>query len=651
MRILLLISFIVTTNAMAATIVVTNTNNAGAGSLRQAIISASAGDTVKMDPMLIATGSQTINLLTEISINKNLYIKGIFTSYDTLYISGMDSCRIFNMTSGTVTLYGCTLVHGKSSGGGAITQTGGTLVVDHCNLMYNHSTGYGGAISKNGGTAITIKYSHLFSNTSESYGGAIYFPPGGGHTVSYSTFKNNHSDDYGGAMYGFVANTDFDHCTFVGNDATTQGGAIYDWGSAVILNITNCTVVGNTSASVGGIEHWGSSIVFTITSSIVAGNTGANLDIWGAGAVLNSGGYNYIGDASYAGAVGTDNLSASLPALNLTALQDNGSYTFTRMPMLGSPAINDGNPADPSAAQNAPISGVRDAGAAEYYACPDKLSSFFVLECTAYTVPSGNGTYSTSGLTVVNDTIPTSCGADSVMTIYIYIGDISAPVPDNSVLADVTGECSYTPTAPTATDACLGAITGTTTTTFPITTIGTTVVTWTYNDGLGNITTQNQNVIITPLNNTVSLAGVTLTSNSVGTTYQWLNCNTGNSPIAGATNQSFTPSGDGSYAVQISNGSCIDTSACTTVTGTGLMENANENFTIYPNPTNGIITLENAIEGSLVTIYSVEGKIILSETNVNGTKQEFDLTGIERGVYFVKVNKGSAEKTIRLIVQ
>ncbi|HYG50955.1 MAG TPA: choice-of-anchor Q domain-containing protein, partial [Flavobacteriales bacterium] len=564
MKRLLFLTLFIPANLMAATVMVTNTNDAGAGSLRQAVLSASPGDTVKMDPLLIAAGSQTINLLSEINVNKALYIQGIFTSYDTLYISGQNACRIFTVSaSGTVTLYGCTLVKGYSSGGGAINHTAGTLVIDHCNLMYNHSTGYGGAISKSGGT-IQVMHSHLFYNTSVSYGGAVYLPPGSGHTFSYCTFYNNHSDDYGGAMYGFVANTDFDHCTFVGNDATTQGGAIYDWGSAVVLNLTNCTVVGNTSASVGGIECWGSSIVFTITSSIVTGNTApANLDIWGAGAMLNSGGYNYIGDASYAGAVGTDNLSVTLASLNLTALQDNGSYTYTRMPQAGSPAINDGNPADVTDAQNATITdGMRDAGAAEYYACPDKRSSFFAHACSTYTVPSGNATYNTPGLTIAMDTIPTSCGADSVMTIYIYIGDILAPVPDMATLPDINAECTATPTAPTATDACVGAITGTTTTTFPITTPGLTVITWTYDDGLGNTSTQTQNVNITPIDVSVTQTGITLTANSTGSTYQWLDCNNGFAPVPTATNQSFTPAIDGSYACAITNGTCSDTTAC-----------------------------------------------------------------------------------------
>jgi hypothetical protein len=68
------------------------------------------------------------------------------------------------------------------------------------------------------------------------------------------------------------------------------------------------------------------------------------------------------------------------------------------------------------------------------------------------------------------------------------IDDITAPVPTLATLANVTAECSVASlTAPTATDNCAGVVTVTNNATLPITTQGTTVVTWTYDDGNGNI--------------------------------------------------------------------------------------------------------------------------------------------------------------------
>jgi hypothetical protein len=61
----------------------------------------------------------------------------------------------------------------------------------------------------------------------------------------------------------------------------------------------------------------------------------------------------------------------------------------------------------------------------------------------------------------------------------------------------VSSECSVTSlVAPTATDNCAGVVTVTNDAVFPITVQGTTVVTWTYDDGNGNTSTQTQNVII-----------------------------------------------------------------------------------------------------------------------------------------------------------
>jgi gliding motility-associated-like protein len=99
------------------------------------------------------------------------------------------------------------------------------------------------------------------------------------------------------------------------------------------------------------------------------------------------------------------------------------------------------------------------------------------------------------GLTVVTWKFQDSSGNFSIAPQNVFIKDVTAPVMP--VLADVTGQCSVTPVAPTTTDNCAGVITGTTTTVFPITKAGKTVVTWTFDDGNGNSVTADQNVIIT----------------------------------------------------------------------------------------------------------------------------------------------------------
>ncbi|MBG6062234.1 putative repeat protein (TIGR01451 family), partial [Flavobacterium sp. CG_9.1] len=92
-------------------------------------------------------------------------------------------------------------------------------------------------------------------------------------------------------------------------------------------------------------------------------------------------------------------------------------------------------------------------------------------------------------------TISDKCNNQTTLIQKIIIDDTVAPV--KPVLADVTGECAATVTAPTTTDVCSGnAIVGTTSDPLSYTTQGTYTITWTFNDGNGNTTTATQKVIV-----------------------------------------------------------------------------------------------------------------------------------------------------------
>src|SRR5207247_5287249 len=80
------------------------------------------------------------------------------------------------------------------------------------------------------------------------------------------------------------------------------------------------------------------------------------------------------------------------------------------------------------------------------------------------------------------------------VTRTVVVEDTLPPVPNVASLLDVTGQCSASVTAPTATDACDGAITATTTNATSYSSQGDFVVYWTYTDGHGNSVTQPQNV-------------------------------------------------------------------------------------------------------------------------------------------------------------
>jgi len=139
-------------------------------------------------------------------------------------------------------------------------------------------------------------------------------------------------------------------------------------------------------------------------------------------------------------------------------------------------------------------------------------------------------------------------------------------------------------------------------------------------------------------NNGVLIADV---NNSL---YQWLDCNDNNSIIIGATNQSFTPEVNGSYAVQITETGCMDTSACQVINTVGIIQHNDKSFLkIYPNPNNGIfqIDFDKKFPSLDVSIVDVSGEVIYHSIQKNCNSLKIN-SAIENGVYFVSIKTNEA---------
>ena len=252
----------------------------------------------------------------------------------------------------------------------------------------------------------------------------------------------------------------------------------------------------------------------------------------------------------------------------------------------------------------------------------------------------------TQGTTVVTWTYDDGNGNTSTQTQNVVIDDTTAPVPDVASLPDVMSECEVTSlTPPTATDNCAGTITATTNVSLPIDTQGLTLVTWTYDDGNGNTNTQTQAVYYFPINNSVSQSGNVLTATASASgnnyTYQWGDCSNGGFvPINGETGPSFTPTQDGYYAVEISNGTCSVVSDCIHVTGVGIAELSEKSIKVYPNPNTGhfYITINKNEEPVIIRIYDLTGKL-LKERILNKEKNLIEMQDYAKGVYLLQINR------------
>lgn len=298
----------------ATSIPVTNCNDSGAGSLRDAVSAANDGDTIDMTALACSTITLTSGAIAIGQNNLTLAGPGLFA----LELNGADTYRnLFSVGTGTLRVQDMSITHGKkylndgdlgNAGGGCIFHTG-TVVLDHawakyCDAGTNSTTGnaHGGAIY--GKTGVTVVNSLVTSNslhangTKGAYGGAIYTQ--GDLTVAYSTISGNSAVSMaswaqgGAAQVGCLlggtcvdgGSTFMKYSTVSNNTSTGIGsssyGALYLTGNA---NIFFSTVSGNHAARAAGITLKGGSNVTTdwaISSSTISGNA-ATSPAWPGG--------------------------------------------------------------------------------------------------------------------------------------------------------------------------------------------------------------------------------------------------------------------------------------------------------------------------------------------------------------------------------
>ena len=154
--------------------------------------------------------------------------------------------------------------------------------------------------------------------------------------------------------------------------------------------------------------------------------------------------------------------------------------------------IDDNTPPDPDAATLSTVSGECSATVTSTPTATDNCSG------TITGTTTDPLTYSTMGSHTIHWTFTDDAGNTATQTQTVVVEDNTGPVPDETVLATVSGECSATVTTiPTATDNCSGTITGTTADPLTYSGVGTHTIHWVFTDDAGNSTSQEQSVEIT----------------------------------------------------------------------------------------------------------------------------------------------------------
>jgi hypothetical protein len=169
-------------------------------------------------------------------------------------------------------------------------------------------------------------------------------------------------------------------------------------------------------------------------------------------------------------------------------------------------------------------------------------------------------------------------------------------------------------------------------------------------NGCDSIVTLNLTINNLPITGT-QLNGVTISSTNTSASYAWLDCDNNNALIPNETNQSFTPSENGNYAVLVTENGCVDTSNCITINTIGLDEYFNNfAFVLYPNPTTGSFTIDLGEDADYVhfSIVNLSGKLIEYNEFKSTSKINYEFTGA-RGSYFLIIDDGKQKSVFKLI--
>jgi len=323
-------------------LMVTNTSDDGAGSLRQAIHQANTHSgpvVIRFDavegpftaPQEITLKRSLPPLRGELTIDG--YIEDSLWKATGVTISGNNEHAVFTITAGSrVALNSLTIARGLANRGGGITSHG-ELIIKGVTFAGNSAVRDGGALANLGGTI----------------------------TIINSTFIANHAADTGGAIANLDGAATVTNCTFSGN-AASKGGALFSAGTLLLRNTILANSEGTVDCVVDGILDPAS------THNLIETHTGCGQPISSSDPRLGKPG-------AYNGPTATLPLGGGSPAINLG---DNAAAVDAEGEPLRWDQRGNGDPRY--------VGGITDIGAFERQALPvlvvDTIEDIDLRACT-----------------------------------------------------------------------------------------------------------------------------------------------------------------------------------------------------------------------------------------------------------------------------
>lgn len=172
----------------------------------------------------------------------------------------------------------------------------------------------------------------------------------------------------------------------------------------------------------------------------------------------------------------------------------------------------------------------------------------------------------------------------------------------------------------------------------------------TYNDTLLNVYGCDS-IVVTQLTlyllppPTITANGAILSSSSILGNQWYLN----DTIINGATSHTYTVTQNGNYTVVVTHNNCTATSSIFNFSTLKIQTLDNKQLTIYPNPSNGLFTLQTKGK-AVVVITNVLGQPVY-ETKTVEKQTQINLSAFAKGLYNVRLTSEEGEEVKRLVIE
>jgi hypothetical protein len=159
------------------------------------------------------------------------------------------------------------------------------------------------------------------------------------------------------------------------------------------------------------------------------------------------------------------------------------------------------------------------------------------------------------------------------------------------------------------------------------------------------------NLTIDSTDVSVTNSSPTLTANATGATYQWLDCNKNFTKINNAKSRNYVANSNGTYAVEVTQNGCIDTSLCINLSNVQILENTfGTSVKLFPNPTNDEVTIDLGKQYNEVSVIirNALGQEVMKESFNNTNAFKLNIPG-ETGLYILELHATGHRALLRVL--